>query len=70
MASAEFSTGKKMYDNVTVESCPVSLIIDHLGIDEEGHRHFDGLVGFQRLLREAEAFDLLEVEPHRLAARR
>ena len=32
-----------------------------VGIDEEDHRHVDGLARLQRLLGEAEAFDLVEI---------
>ncbi len=37
------------------------LVLADLGIDEEDHRHVDALPAFQRLLGEAEAFDLAEI---------
>src|SRR4051794_25893718 len=37
------------------------LVLEHRRIDEEGDRHVDGLPGFQPLLLEAEALDLVEV---------
>ena len=39
----------------------IGVLVD-IGIDEEGHRHLDGLAGLQRLLGEAEALDLVEVD--------
>ena len=46
------------------------LILDDLGIDEEGHRHFDVRSCGECLLGETEALDLCEVEPRRLRADR
>src|SRR5688500_2803731 len=42
------------------------LVLDDLGIDEEGHRHLDAGAGGERLLFEAETFDLGEVPAGKL----
>src|SRR4029453_12182950 len=42
------------------------LVVDDLRIDEEGHWHFDARIGGERLLLEAEAFDLGEVAAGKL----
>src|SRR3990172_2257846 len=42
------------------------LVVDDLGIDEEGDRHLDARAGGKPLLLEAEALDLGEVAPGKL----
>src|SRR4029078_3130810 len=42
------------------------LVVDDLGIDEEGYRHLDARAGGKRLLLEAKALDLGEIAPGQL----